>query len=60
MRVAQTVAGANWGALFTPRLGQEVLVQFTGGDIDRPVVVGSVYNGRGARPSASTVPVLQQ
>ena len=48
MRVAQSVAGANWGAVFTPRLGQEVLVQFIAGDIDRPVVVGAVYNGQGS------------
>ena len=48
VRVAQSVAGANWGAVFTPRLGQEVLVQFIAGDIDRPVVVGAVYNGRGS------------
>jgi type VI secretion system secreted protein VgrG len=47
VRVAESVAGANWGSNFTPRLGQEVLVGFVGGDIDRPVVVGSVYNGRG-------------
>jgi type VI secretion system secreted protein VgrG len=47
VRVAQTVAGANWGANFTPRLGQEVLVAFIAGDIDRPVVTGSVYNGQG-------------
>lgn len=47
VRVAQSVAGANWGANFVPRVGQEVLVHFLGGDIDRPVVVGSVYNGRG-------------
>jgi type VI secretion system secreted protein VgrG len=47
VRVAQSVAGANWGAVFTPRLGQEVLVQFVAGDIDRPVVVGAVYNGQG-------------
>jgi type VI secretion system secreted protein VgrG len=48
VRVAQTVAGANWGAVFTPRLGQEVLVQFIAGDVDRPVVVGVVYNGQGS------------
>jgi type VI secretion system secreted protein VgrG len=48
VRVAQSVAGANWGAVFTPRLGQEVLVQFVAGDVDRPVVVGVVYNGQGS------------
>jgi type VI secretion system secreted protein VgrG len=47
VRVATALAGANWGGHFIPRIGQEVLVQFTEGDIDRPVVVGAVYNGRG-------------
>jgi type VI secretion system secreted protein VgrG len=41
------MAGANWGAVALPRIGQEVLVTFLDGDIDRPVVVGAVYNGRG-------------
>jgi type VI secretion system secreted protein VgrG len=41
------IAGANWGGNFVPRIGQEVLVTFLGGDIDRPVVVGAVYNGQG-------------
>lgn len=47
VRVATPVAGQNWGSVFTPRQGQEVLVAFIAGDIDRPVVVGSVYNGQG-------------
>ncbi len=47
VRVTESVAGANWGSNFTPRVGQEVLVAFVGGDIDRPVVVGAVYNGAG-------------
>lgn len=48
VRVAQPWAGANWGGHFTPRLGQEVLVSFIEDDIDRPVVIGSAYNGVGS------------
>ncbi|MCW7537333.1 type VI secretion system tip protein TssI/VgrG [Aquabacterium sp. A7-Y] len=47
VRVGTSVAGANWGSVFTPRLGQEVLVAFLDGDIDRPVVIGCLYNGLG-------------
>ncbi|NZA28139.1 type VI secretion system tip protein VgrG [Luteimonas sp. SJ-92] len=47
VRVATPWAGDNWGGVMIPRKGQEVLVAFLEGDIDRPVVVGSVYNGRG-------------
>jgi type VI secretion system VgrG family protein len=43
------VAGANWGAVAVPRVGSEVLIDFIDGDIDRPVVIGSVYNGGGQR-----------
>ena len=48
VRVAQGWAGANWGSGFIPRLGQEVVVAFLEGDIDRPVVIGSAYNGQGS------------
>jgi type VI secretion system secreted protein VgrG len=41
------VAGANWGSHALPRVGQEVLVDFFEGNIDRPVVIGALYNGRG-------------
>jgi type VI secretion system secreted protein VgrG len=41
------VAGANWGSNALPRVGQEVLVDFLEGNIDRPVVLGTLYNGRG-------------
>jgi len=47
VRVGQAWAGNNWGGHHTPRLGQEVVVSFTEGDIDRPVITGSVYNGQG-------------
>jgi len=46
VRVAQVWAGKGWGAVFTPRLGQEVIVEFLEGDPDLPLVTGSVYNGK--------------
>jgi type VI secretion system VgrG family protein len=47
VRVAQVLTGEGHGAQFLPRIGQEVLVQFMEGDMDRPVIVKSLYNGRG-------------
>ncbi len=36
----------GWGAVFIPRIGDEVLVSFMEGDPDWPIITGSVYNGR--------------
>jgi len=52
IRVAQAWAGAGWGALYLPRIGQEVVVEFLEGDPDRPLVTGSVYNGQNPSPIA--------
>jgi type VI secretion system secreted protein VgrG len=45
IRVAQPWAGKQRGTLFIPRGGDEVLVEFLHGDLHRPVVIGSLYNG---------------
>ena len=47
VRVAQRLAGGGIGSQFLPRIGQEVIVQFIENDIDRPLIVGAVYNGQG-------------
>lgn len=49
-RVAQMWAGDNWGTVFIPRTGMEVVVQFENGDPDFPVVTGCLYNARTMPP----------
>jgi type VI secretion system secreted protein VgrG len=50
VRVMQPFGGAWGGGWFLPRIGDEVLVAFQGGDPDRPVIVGSLYNADGKPP----------
>lgn len=50
MRVNQGWAGAGFGMMALPRVGQEVLVSFFGGDPDQPVIVGRVFNGTSPVP----------
>jgi type VI secretion system secreted protein VgrG len=56
IRVAQVWAGNNWGGLFTPRIGMEVVVTFLDGDPDRPLITGCVYNGTHTNPYAKSEP----
>jgi len=41
--VSQPWAGAGFGAISLPRVGQEVVVDFLGADPDRPIVLGRVF-----------------
>jgi len=50
IRVATFWAGKQWGAIHIPRIGQEVVVDFVDGDVDRPLIVGSVYNANTMPP----------
>ena len=50
IRVSQSWAGKNWGAMHIPRIGQEVIVSFLEGDPDRPIITGRVYNAEQTVP----------
>ena len=50
IRVSQPWAGKNWGAMWIPRMGQEVIVDFLEGDPDRPLITGRVYNAEEVVP----------
>ncbi len=55
LRVAEDAAGNNFGQHFLPRIGTEVLVGFSDGDIDQPTVIGQVYGGNATPPFAAGV-----
>lgn len=43
IHVSHPWGGAGYGGMNIPRVGQEVLVDFLGGDPDRPIITGRVY-----------------
>lgn len=43
IHASQPWGGTGFGGTNLPRIGQEVIVDFIGGDPDRPVIVGRVY-----------------
>jgi type VI secretion system secreted protein VgrG len=55
VRVAEALAGPNWGTQFTPRIGIEVLVDFVEGDVDRPLIVSQLYTGNDEPPYSAGV-----
>lgn len=44
VRVVTPWSGNDWGMVHVPRIGQEVVIQFEDGDIDRPICTGMLYN----------------
>lgn len=50
VRVSQLWAGNGWGAMFLPRIGHEVLVDFLEGDPDKPIITGRIYHGLNDTP----------
>lgn len=51
IRVASNWAGQDFGALMLPRAGTEVLVDFLGGDPDKPIIIGQLYNNPAQPPA---------
>lgn len=50
VRVSQAWAGAGFGNLAIPRVGQEVIVDFLNGDPDQPIIMGRTYHNFNRSP----------
>lgn len=50
VRVSSPWAGGGFGGIQLPRVNDEVIVDFIGGQPDRPIVVGRVYNADNMPP----------
>ena len=47
-RIAAPSAGKKWGTFFLPELGDQVLLAFEEGNIDKPYVIGCVQGDSGS------------
>lgn len=45
LRVSQPYAGGGKGFSFIPEIGEEVMIDFEGGNAERPFVKGTLFNG---------------
>jgi len=52
-RIASPSAGDGRGVMMMPIVGDEVLIAFEHGDVRRPIVVGSLFNGKSKPKSLS-------
>lgn len=50
VRLGTLFTGNNWGAQFLPRVNTEVIVSFINGNLDKPIITGTVYNGNNQIP----------
>lgn len=52
LRVMAPAAGNQFGQIRLPRVGEEVTVVYPDGNIDHPLILGAVYNGKDMPPWA--------
>lgn len=57
VRIAQPWAGKEWGTVFLPRAGDEVVIVYENGDPDRPLALCSVYNSANTAHLLATTPI---
>jgi len=50
-RIATPMAGGGRGVYFVPEVDDEVLIAFERGDLSRPIVIGSLWNGKDLPPA---------
>jgi len=53
VRISTFMAGAERGSFFLPEKGDEVLVAFEHGDINRPYVIGTLWNEKAKPPETN-------
>ena len=49
-RILYPIAGNNYGFVWSPDVGQEVLLGFPYGEINQPVIMGTMYNMKNKPP----------
>jgi len=53
-RIVSFMAGKERGAFFLPEVEDEVLVAFENGDVNKPFVIGALWNGKDAPPETNS------
>lgn len=54
VRVVTIMSGNGFGGFFLPEVGDEVLVAFLNGDVDSPVILGSLWNQNNLPPESNS------
>ena len=53
-RIVSFMAGKERGAFFLPEVEDEVLVAFENGEVNRPFIIGALWNGKDAPPDTNS------